>query len=74
MQHSTDNDDLSARDLYDAATLILDTAHDMKRLIPASPYSMSSEQLRISSYLSTVTLAAVAIRTIVRTSYKRTDQ
>lgn len=74
MQHSTDNDDLSARDLYDAATLILDAVHDMRTLLPPKPYSMSSEQLRISTYLSTVTLAAVAIRNVIRANYQRTDQ
>lgn len=55
-----------ATDIYEYAKAILDTAHDIEDLLPVSPYSMSKEQMRISTYKRQIVLGALGIRAVIR--------
>lgn len=55
-----------AQRIFECATAILDMCEDMRELLPTSPYSMSSEQLRIDTYGGQIRMAAIAIRSVIR--------
>lgn len=55
-----------AQEIYEYAKAILDTAHDIEDLLPVSSYSMSKEQMKISTYKRQIVVGALGIRSVIR--------